>query len=144
MLPHTAVATLTPAVVAATDVCMTHTNAGERLRWLREQVEELSQREVDRIAGRTEGQCGMIEGRGQMSMRPDVAASYANVFGVTRSWLLFGEGSEPTADAVRAAVEAARAAKAPPADPADPSPYAKHPPAPDDGASPYAGKPVAA
>ena len=86
----------------------------------------------------------MIEGRGQMSMRPDVAASYANVFGVTRSWLLFGEGSEPTADAVRAAVEAARAAKAPPADPADPSPYAKHPPAPDDGASPYAGKPVAA
>jgi hypothetical protein len=74
------------------------------------------------------------------SMDRKTAERLSRVTGITCAWLSYGEGPDPTADAVRAAVEAARAAKAPATDPADPSPYAKSPPAADDGGSPYAKK----
>lgn len=99
---------------------MDDTNSvGARLRLAREMVPDFSQRELDRLAGRREGQCGMIESRAQRVLDPDVALAYATALGCTRRWLVLGEGDPPTAEAIREAVEAARARNADPTDTRD-------------------------
>lgn len=69
----------------------------------------LSTRELDRLAGRPENQAALIIKRGQRSIRDDIARSYADVCGVSTGYLLGGDGTEPTAAQVQAAVERARA-----------------------------------
>lgn len=84
-----------------------------RLERARSLVGDLSARELDRLAGRPQGTCAIIEGRDQRSIRHEIALSYAAVLGVPMAWLVLGEGPEPTADSVRAAVERARRAQDP-------------------------------
>lgn len=69
----------------------------------------LSTRELDRLAGRPENQAALIIKRGQRSIRDDIARSYADVCGVSTGYLLGGDGAEPAAAQVQAAVERARA-----------------------------------
>ncbi len=64
---------------------------GTRLRAVRETVEGLSARELDRLAGRPAGQAGLIETRGQRSVRDDIAAAFAEVLGMRAGYLLTGE-----------------------------------------------------
>lgn len=75
---------------------------GSRLRAVREVVEGLSARELDRLAGRPPGQAGLIETRGQRSVRDDIASALADVFGMRAGYLLTGElpafAAAPTVD----------------------------------------------
>lgn len=87
---------------------------GVRLRLARGLAVGLSGRELDRLAGRAEGHCGLIEA--DTTERPrasDVLASYARVLGVSLDWLVMGLGAEPAEASVRASVDAARSASAP-------------------------------
>lgn len=92
---------------------------GTRLGLLAEKG-ALSTRELDRLAGRPANQAALIIKREQRSIRDDIARSYAEVCGVSPGYLLTGEGVEPTAAHVQAAVERARARATakPPAQPA--------------------------
>jgi len=67
-------------------------------------------REVDRLAGRAEGQIALIISRQQRALRDDVAKAYAAVLGCTVGWLVGGEGEAPTTADVLAAVARARLA----------------------------------
>jgi transcriptional regulator with XRE-family HTH domain len=68
----------------------------------------LGARELDRLAGRPEGQASLVETRGT-NVRVETATAYADALGVTLDWLVDGRGPEPTADQIRSAVAAARA-----------------------------------
>jgi transcriptional regulator with XRE-family HTH domain len=81
--------------------------AGERLRALREAV-GISARELSRVAGMKSHQhVGLIE-RGDVGS-PDYpnAKKLAGALGCSVAWLLDGDGVEPSADVIRAAVIAA-------------------------------------
>lgn len=84
------------------------TTVGTRLRDAR-LAATLSARELSRLADRPETQCALIEARDQVVIDPDVAASYCNVLGISRAWLVLGEGAPPADETIRAAVVAARA-----------------------------------
>lgn len=85
---------------------------GERLQRARELVGNLSARELAALAGQTQSLVAQIE-RGKIeSPRSDTIVSLSTVLGVTTDWLLKGEGDEPTAELVLAAVEKARADRA--------------------------------
>lgn len=92
------------------------TSVGERLRHARTLVPKLSARELSRLAGRPETQCALIEDRKQKTVQPDVLRPFAKALGVSMSWLALGEGEQPDADAVGAAVSAARQQHGAPAD----------------------------
>lgn len=71
-----------------------------------------SAREIDRLAGRAENQFALIISRKQRSLRGDIAAIYARVFGCSVGYLLAGEGDTPTREQVTDAIERARTAHA--------------------------------
>jgi transcriptional regulator with XRE-family HTH domain len=72
----------------------------------------LSGRQLSQLAGVADGFASMIE-RG-VSRAPSfgVMDAFALVLGVSLDWLAHGIGPEPTAEQIKAAVEAARAARA--------------------------------
>lgn len=71
----------------------------------------LSANELSKLAGLSSSHVGMI-GRGHVhAPRIDVVSKIAEALGVSLDWLVRGEGPEPDAAAVRAAVERARAAR---------------------------------
>lgn len=83
------------------------TSIGDRLGWLA-RVGGASLREVDRLAGRTEGHAqSIVSGSNE---NPEVATvrSYAKALGCRVGWLLDGEGDPPAEEDVRAAVAAGR------------------------------------
>lgn len=84
-------------------------SVGARLRAARTLVPRLSARELSRLAGRPETQCALIEDRGQKTVQPEVLRPIAQALGVSMAWLAFGEGPDPLAQDVAAAIEAARA-----------------------------------
>ena len=94
---------------------------GARVRHLRALVPGLEQAELNRLAGLHRGQVWQIEEGHRENPTRESVAGLRRVLGASADWLLFGEGTAPSARRVRAAVEAARAAA--PADgmPADES-----------------------
>lgn len=90
---------------------------GDRVRWAR-LTAGITQRELDRLAGHSEGLTGIIEARHSAVVQSDTAERYAGALRVTASWLAFGEGAIPDeaalsllGESVRAATMAARAAR---------------------------------
>jgi hypothetical protein len=81
---------------------------GDRLHFTR-QLAGVPARELDRLAGRSEGHCAIIEGHPEVAARTDTIAAYARALGVTTDYLILGTGKAPTEKSVRRAVEAARA-----------------------------------
>lgn len=84
----------------------------ERLKHARELVDGLGQRELDRLSTLGMGHVSMIESGRRPNIEGATAVKLARVLGVSVDWLLTGEGDDPTADQVRAAVERARSAAA--------------------------------
>src|SRR5262245_27294992 len=80
----------------------------ENLRYVRE-LAELGQRELDRLAERTEGHCGLIESRPDSDVHASTLVASSTVFGITLDWLVLSRGPAPQAAAVKAAVARARA-----------------------------------
>ena len=87
---------------------MPHPSVGERLHWARS-IAGISARELDRLAGKAQGHCAIIEARGQSSARGDTLRAYCAALGLPLGWLAFGEGDDPTDEQIHAAVAAARA-----------------------------------
>lgn len=79
----------------------------ERLRRARETA-ELSQRELSRLAGLSEGTVWFIECRPDKETAQSFVVALADVLGVSLDWLVRGLGDEPTAEQIRAAVAVAR------------------------------------
>jgi transcriptional regulator with XRE-family HTH domain len=77
---------------------------GDRLAFARTKG-GISARELDRLAGKTEGHASLIEARRAADVLASNVAAYASVLGVTVEWLLTGEGDEPTEESVTAAVD---------------------------------------
>ncbi len=71
----------------------------------------LGTRELDRLAGLTEGHTSAIETGTRPNVEARTAAALARVLGVTLDWLIEGTGKAPSLRAVRAAVEVARSSK---------------------------------
>jgi len=80
---------------------------GERLRQTRERA-GIAARELDRIAGITEGHTTLIESGRRRDISGRTLASLAEALGAESRWLLGGVGKEPTDDDLLRAVEAAR------------------------------------
>ena len=78
-------------------------------------IDGLSTRELDRLAGITEGHTSLIETGARPNIEARTAASLARVLGVSLDWLVTGAGKEPSERAVRSAVAAARVATTKPA-----------------------------
>lgn len=79
----------------------------ERLRWARVTA-GISCRELDRLSGTTPGHAWAVEqgNRGRHETR--TIAAFARALGVSLDWLVHGEGEEPTAEHIAAAVAARR------------------------------------
>jgi len=83
----------------------------------------ISARELDRLAGKTEGHAAAVETKLHERAQLGTIADYAEVFGVSLDWLVAGEGHVPTEAEVRAAVSFAQQRAPSPAAPAnDPPP----------------------
>ncbi len=80
---------------------------------LRELVPELSQRELDALAGLHPGHVWQIEEGHRENSKRETARGLAHALGSTVGWILEGEGKPPAPAAVLAAIERARAAKQP-------------------------------
>jgi transcriptional regulator with XRE-family HTH domain len=82
---------------------------GSRLRKLREMAKpELPARELDRLAGKTQGHASWIESHPEASVLTETIEAYAKVFDVDPAWLAWGAGREPGRAAVSSAVDRAR------------------------------------
>lgn len=79
----------------------------ERLRLVREMA-GLSQRELSRLAGVSEGTVWFVECRPERETATTLTAALAKALGVSLDWLVCGCGDEPTAEAICAAVASAR------------------------------------
>lgn len=95
---------------------MTRSQAlAERLQ-LAFSLADVTARELDRLAGETQGHFSLmvdrLRKRTDSDIETETAESYARVLGVSLDWLIRGAGREPSKNRVRAAVEAARASKA--------------------------------
>jgi transcriptional regulator with XRE-family HTH domain len=75
-------------------------------------LSELSQRDLDRLAGLSEGHVGMIESGRRENLEASTASRIAKVLGMTLEWLIDGTGEGPTPAKVRRAVASARNAAA--------------------------------
>jgi transcriptional regulator with XRE-family HTH domain len=82
---------------------------GARIHRLREKA-GISARDLDRLAGITEGHTSLIEAVLGEQVSAQTLAPIARVLGTTLDWLVTGEGAEPSREAVRSAVDSARAA----------------------------------
>jgi transcriptional regulator with XRE-family HTH domain len=85
---------------------------GGRVDSLRELVPDMSLREVDRLAGLTEGMTQQYVSGSKVEPRKSTSTALAAVFGCTWIWLFSGEGKAPRREDVIRAVEAARAVHA--------------------------------
>lgn len=79
-----------------------------RLRKARK-IGKLHARELDRLAGKTLGHCGLIEARPRSDVYAKTCEAYAEVLGLSLDWLIAGKGADPEPAGVLAAVSAARA-----------------------------------
>lgn len=84
---------------------------GDRVRWAR-LVAGIPQRELDRLAGHSEGFTGIIEARHSSVVQTDTVERYASALGIAASWLAFEEGPAPDEAGLRALGERTREAKA--------------------------------
>lgn len=82
----------------------------DRLEHARALAGGLSLRELSKLAGLFGTHAALIESGRRTNIEGKTAVALARVLGVSTDWLLTGEGDEPTAEQVRAAVERARAA----------------------------------
>lgn len=89
------------------------TTVGGRIKAARE-LAGISTKDVDRLAGLTPGVCWSVENSTGDNFQTKTIDPIARVLGLTLEHVVRGEGSTPSADQVKAAVEAARAAKASP------------------------------
>jgi transcriptional regulator with XRE-family HTH domain len=80
-----------------------------RVAFARALAEDLSARELDRIAGLHQGHTWAIESGERDNIERDTARKLAAALGVTVGWLLENEGARPTSNEVCAAVRRARA-----------------------------------
>lgn len=71
----------------------------------------LSTRELDRLAGLTQGHVSAIENGTRPRVELRTAEAIATVLGISLDWLSSGDGKVPSTRSVRAAVEVARAAR---------------------------------
>lgn len=71
----------------------------------------MSARELDRLADISEGHTSLLESVVD-DVRATTLAKLSRVLGVDLHWLITGEGREPSARMVKAAVETARSAYA--------------------------------
>ncbi len=85
---------------------------GLRLQQARKLIDDLSARELDRLAGTTPGHASLIESGVVSNVKLETATGLARVLGMSLDWFVNGTGDAPTAESVRAAVAAARIAKA--------------------------------
>lgn len=85
------------------------TTVAGRVAYCRSIPEDLSARELDRIAGLHTGHTWAIESGGRENLERATAKKLADAFGTRVGWVLEGEGDAPTSEQVRAAVDAARA-----------------------------------
>jgi transcriptional regulator with XRE-family HTH domain len=81
-----------------------------RLEWARKRT-GLSQRGLAKLADLSERHVGLIEDGTRDNPELKTLQALAKVLGLTVGWLSSGEGEQPTAEDVRAAVAAAEAAK---------------------------------
>ena len=86
---------------------------GVRVQMARKLVDDLSARELDRLAGlKAEGHTSLIESGVTNNVKVETARGIARVLGVSLDWLIDGAGDAPTIESVQAAVDVARAARA--------------------------------
>lgn len=83
---------------------------GLRLREAREMVEDLSARELSRLAGLAESHVGLIESGKSGSPEVETIAKLAITLGASFAWLAGGDGTQPKPQRIRSAIAAARAA----------------------------------
>jgi transcriptional regulator with XRE-family HTH domain len=83
----------------------------ERLRTARLLAHDLGTRELDRLAGLTEGHTSAIETGTRPNVEVRTATALASVLGVSLDWLANGEGRAPGERSVREAVNAARSTR---------------------------------
>lgn len=83
---------------------------GARVRYLREQVEELACAELDRLAELHRGHVWQIENGARENPESKTVRALARVLGCSAGWLIEGEGKAPSGRTVRSAVAAARSA----------------------------------
>jgi hypothetical protein len=79
-----------------------------RLRYARELADELSARELDRLAGKAQGHASLIEARPDADARAGTLRVFAEILGLSLDWLIVGKGKAPTRETVCAAVKKAR------------------------------------
>lgn len=84
---------------------------GSRLRTVRKKA-ELSTKELDRLAGLTAGHTWAVENSKSGNADTVTLDKIAAVLGLSLDYLVRGEGREPGAAKVRAAIETARASLA--------------------------------
>lgn len=87
------------------------TDLPTRLQLARE-LAGLSMQELSKLSGLAGSHAGLIARGAVGNPRVDIAEKLAHTLGISLDWLVRGEGPEPTAEQVHAAVEAARALKA--------------------------------
>lgn len=76
---------------------------------VRELAEKLSSRELSELAELADTHVRLIERGERLAPSVETISRLACVLGVSLDWLIRGDGPEPTAEHVRAAVERARA-----------------------------------
>lgn len=97
------------------------TTLGGRLRWARETTKNeetgkpLSEREMSRRAGLSEGMWGLLEGGEKTRPAGTTVEAIADLLGVSTGWVLVRRGDDPDPAAVLASI-AQHAPIAPPAD----------------------------
>lgn len=85
---------------------------GTRLRSAR-QLAEISTKELDRLAGVKAGGTWAVENSKTGNAETKTLDRMAGALGVSLDWLVRGDGDEPTAESVKAAVKVAREAQEP-------------------------------
>jgi len=75
-------------------------------------VPNLGKRDLDRLAGLSEGHVWMIESGNRPRLEMPTATALTRVLGISLDWLVNGVGPKPKAKDVIAAVERAREGKA--------------------------------
>lgn len=95
-------------------VCMVTTLSGDTVSRLTRarKLGGLSGRQLSQLAGVADGFASMIERGVSRAPAFGVIVAFARVLGVSLDWLARGVDPQPTAEQIKAAVEAARASRA--------------------------------
>lgn len=81
--------------------------AGERIKAART-LAGISTKDLDRLAGLKEGVCWAVENSATGNSETRTVDKIAKVLGLSLDYVIRGDGKPPTANKVKAAVEAAR------------------------------------